>query len=332
MRLSAGAVITLISLAVLSVTLVAGLPAAAAMTTASNCASPTVPTGHMPALNSTFTLVVIGATGQTVTFNQNSIFSLPSCTSLGGFVSHGTPTPQNYGNYTGIPVQTLINLVGGMTSTETVTATSGTDGYQVTYTYSEVTAGTGWGNVYTTTSLTTAVTSPPPMYLVLAYLWNGNPIGAYACIGATAPCSNGPTTSDVGPLRTTTITTGAGYLISAGGPWNKGVTTIQVNPPETAIKTAAQSVTGTVGGGVPSSASIAKGPSGTNILETVGFSTASGASVGFEVPTGTAGFVTYQITNAAGLLVGYTQIPLVNPTSLTNLYGSLGYTLTAIAP
>jgi hypothetical protein len=321
--------LSLLSLALLSFTLIGIIPTAAALTTSTNCATPSVPGGSLAPLNSTFTLTIIGSTGQVVTLNQNTLLSLAACTSFGGFVSHGTPTAQNYGNYTGVPVLTLINLVGGITSGETVTATSGTDGYQTSYTYSEVTAGTGWGNIYTTTSLTTAVTTPPSMYLVLAYLWNGKPISPYACASTPTPCPNGPTTSGVGPLRTVTVTSSSGYLISAGGPWNKGLTTIQVNPPEVTVQQALTSATGTVGGGVIGS-SVVSSSSISGISQLVAFTTASGGAVGFEVPSGAAGLVTYQITSSTGLLVGYTQLPLVGLSSMQALYTKMGDTLTAV--
>lgn len=305
------------------------VPKAAGLTTTSNCTSPTVPKGALPTLNSTFALTIIGASGQEVTFNQNTILSLASCWSYGGFVHRSVS--DDYGNYTGVPMLTLINLVGGMTSGETVTATSGTDNYQVTYTYSEVTAGTGWGSIYTTSAPTTAVTSPPAMYLVLAYLWNGNPISAYACSGVPTPCPNGPTTYGTGPLRTVTISSAANYLIGAGAPWNKAVTTIQVNPPETAILQAAQGVKATMGGGIVSSAATYQPASTTGVYEQVYFSTSLGATVGYEVPAPLAGYVTYQITTTSGALVGYTNIPLVGQSAFQTFYTSLGEVLTAVS-
>ena len=307
----------------------AAIPKAAALTVTSNCTTPSVPMGVMPTLNSTFTLTIIGASGQEVTFNQNTILSLAACWSYGGYVHHSVASA--YGNYTGIPMLTLINLVGGMTSGETVTATSGTDNYQTTYTYNEVTAGTGWGSIYTTSAPTTAVTSPPAMYLVLAYLWNGNPISAYACKGVSTPCPNGPTSSGVGPLRTVTISSSASYLIGAGGPWNKGVATIQVNPPETAILQAAQAVKSVVGGGTVSTAVTYQPPSSTGVYEQVLFSTSSGGTVGYEVPAPAAGFVTYQLASASGALLGYTSVPLVGQAAYMAAYTSMGDVLTAVS-
>lgn len=328
-RLSAATTISLLSLAMVSFVILGGVPTAAAMRTSSNCTSPAVPTGTLPTLNSTFTLTIIGASGQEVTFNQNSLLALAACSGLGGFVHHSVS--DDYGNYTGVPVLTLINLVGGMTSSETVTATSGTDNYQTTYSFSEVTAGTGWGSVYTTTAPTTALTTTPPEYLVLAYLLNGSPLSAYACVGVPTPCPNGPTSAGNGPLRTVTISSAANDIIGMGSPWNKGVAVIQVNPPETAILAAAQGVKSTLGGGTVSSASTYQPTTTTSVYEQVIFTTGSGGAVGFEVPAPIAGCVTYQITTSAGALVGYTNIPLVGQATFQTLYTSLGYVLTAVS-
>ncbi|MGA2874923.1 MAG: hypothetical protein ABSE82_05195 [Nitrososphaerales archaeon] len=234
-----------------------GMPRVAAASFASNCASPTVPTGTMPKLNSSFTLTVKGAFGMTASYNQNTIFNLPACWSYGGYVAHASAafTPSAYGNYTGIPILTLVNLVGGIAPGETVTATSGTDGYAVTYTYQEVTSGLGWGSTYTTSvcavpnacGSSTAAVATVPMTLVLAYLWNSTAISAYTCSVAPSACTSATESAGNGPLRTVTLnsvgsigataltTSGAGYIIGAGGPWNKGVTTIQVNAATTPI-------------------------------------------------------------------------------------------------
>lgn len=208
-----------------------------------NCAFPTFQTYQKPALNSTFTLTVIAASGASITFNQASILNLPSCVAYGGFVAHGSGEylPDDYGNYTGVPVSYLAQLTGGMIPGQNVIATSGTDLYQTTYNYSEVMQGTGWGYIFNTATCSTpnvcdttsaAVgTSPPiPMYLVVAYLWNGSNIGAYSCIGVPTPCPHGPTSSGDGPLRTVTLGASPGYLIQYGAPWNKAAAIIQVTP------------------------------------------------------------------------------------------------------
>lgn len=144
---------------------------------------------------------------------------MAACWSDGGFL-HGSPAfSDDYGNYTGVPVLNLVNLVGGISPGGTVVATSGADGYQTTYTYNQVVNGLGWSQeVYPAGH--GAVATTVPLILVLAYLWNGSALSTYVSGG-----------SGVGPLRTVTISS-SGYDISAGAPWNKGVTTIQVfNPP-----------------------------------------------------------------------------------------------------
>ena len=245
-RISATTVALLMALAFVAfgfATLV-GSPAVSAVSASSNCTSPTVPSGgpiSSSVFNSSFTLQVIGAGGTTITITQSNILSYAACWSYGGF-AHGTPLfSDDYGNYTGIPVSYLVGLVGGISPGGSVTVTSGTDNFADTYTYSQVVSGQGWGTLYT------ATTNPPtpasnqnnPMYLVVAYLWNGSAIGAYACTGTT-PCPTGPETFGTGPLRTVTLSSNPNYLLPAGKPWNKlgpspGINVLRVNAPPPSV-------------------------------------------------------------------------------------------------
>lgn len=232
-------------------------PAVFAASASSDCTNPTAPTGSPGVTpNSTLALTVVNEyAGITNVYSQSQILALPACWSYGGFRAHasGNFLPDDYGNYTGVPMLTLVNLAGGMEPGQSVVVTSGTDGYAVTYTYQEVESGLGWGSLYSTytcavaNACSSSGTVPTvPMYLVLAYLWNGSDISAYSCTSGTPYSSSGSTTScttvngGTGPLRTVTLnpagsldpsaltSSGAGYLLSAGAPWNKAVTLIQI--------------------------------------------------------------------------------------------------------
>src|SRR5208283_5949753 len=91
----------------------------------------------------------------------------------------------NFGLYTGVPILTLCNQVGGLTSSETITVT-GSDGYKVTYSYAQAN-GQGIG---TYNSAGTAVTPTQPLTMIVAYFLNG----------ANIPSGTGPLqTIAVGP-------------------------------------------------------------------------------------------------------------------------------------
>jgi hypothetical protein len=85
----------------------------------------------LPALN----LTLVGANGQQRNLTADDIAGFESYTGTGGFItSAGKIT---VGNYTGVPILTLLNLVGGITSSENVTVL-GSDGYKLTFNYSQV--------------------------------------------------------------------------------------------------------------------------------------------------------------------------------------------------
>ena len=116
------------------------------------------------------TLTVIGANGQTVVLNSTSMAALSSYTAKGGFESSGGAI-EEVGNYTGVPIQTILNLVGGITSDETLTAT-GSDGYSMVFTYAQVN-----GQGFTTYDPVTGseVQSTQPLTMVISYFQNGAP-------------------------------------------------------------------------------------------------------------------------------------------------------------
>jgi len=121
----------------------------------------------LPALS----LTLIGANGQQKILNSKELGALTSVTANGGY--NDTETGTIYaGNFTGVPVLTLLNLVGGITSGENVTFT-GSDGYQVTFTYQQVN-----GQEINTFDPTTGATVQPsqPLTVIVAYYSNDTDI------------------------------------------------------------------------------------------------------------------------------------------------------------
>jgi hypothetical protein len=117
----------------------------------------------------TLSLTLIGAEGQEKVLDSSELAALTSYTSNGGYSGEGTMKGTIYtGNFTGVPVLTLLNLVGGVTSNENVTFT-GSDGYQVTFTYQQV-----HGQEINTFNPTTGAAVQPsqPLTVIVAYYSN----------------------------------------------------------------------------------------------------------------------------------------------------------------
>jgi DMSO/TMAO reductase YedYZ molybdopterin-dependent catalytic subunit len=121
----------------------------------------------LPALN----LTLVGGKGQQVILNSSQLASLKSYTATGGWSEEGTTY---VGNFTGVPILTLLDLVGGISSGENVTVT-GSDGYQITFTYQQV-QGQGL-NTYDPN--TGAVVQPSqPLTVIVAYYCNGTSLAS----------------------------------------------------------------------------------------------------------------------------------------------------------
>jgi len=104
-------------------------------------------------------LTVIGLNGTTMVLNSTDIASLPSVRGEGGTVSGVID------NYTGVPVTTLCNLVGGINN-DTVVTITGSDNYSETFTYGQVAN----GNFTAYDPVTGNVTQPTePLTLIIAY-------------------------------------------------------------------------------------------------------------------------------------------------------------------
>ena len=177
----------------------ASTPSPEVTATPTSGASPT-PAVALPSMS----LTVVGASGQTVTLNSTSMAALQSYTAKGGFKSSGGVIA-DVGTYTGVSVLTLLNLVGGITSQQTLTVNA-SDGYSMVYTYDQVN-----GNGFTTYDPVTGseVNATQPLTLCVNYFENGSALS-----------------SDVGPLRVGII--GPEGLLTEGHFWVKYAIALQV--------------------------------------------------------------------------------------------------------
>jgi len=116
------------------------------------------------ALPDDMTLTIKGANGTTLVFDTSGIAALPSVSGMGGMNSHGEI--KGVGNYTGISILSLVNMVGGMPSNSFVRLTAA-DTYTKDYTYEQITSGTGYGTFDPVTNDATDATQP--ITAILAY-------------------------------------------------------------------------------------------------------------------------------------------------------------------
>ena len=122
------------------------------------------------------TLTVKGANGTSITFSRNDIAALPSVSGMAGYNMHGAIT--GVGNYTGISIPYLINLVGGMPNNNTFVMLTAADTYTKQYTYQQVIEGTGYVTYNQTTKCRTKCPSAYNTYSCLCYEW----FCAYNCV------------------------------------------------------------------------------------------------------------------------------------------------------
>jgi DMSO/TMAO reductase YedYZ molybdopterin-dependent catalytic subunit len=155
---------------------------------------------------SPLTLTVVGAGGEQVVLDENNITDLTSITSRGGYKTSGGLVAL-VGNFTGVPINTLLDLVGGMTSDSTLTVTAA-DGYSMVFSYDQVN-----GNGYNTYDPSTGSESPSTETLTLMV--------NYVCKGETLP-------EDKGPLRMAIV--GPSGFLTEGHFWVKFVSKIEVTP------------------------------------------------------------------------------------------------------
>ncbi len=156
----------------------------------------------LPDLN----LTIVGASGQQVVLLSSDIAVLDAITAAGGTRSSSGKLA-NFGNYTGIPILTLLNLVGGVTSNSTVKIIA-SDNYTTTYTYEQL---NGEG-ISTYNSTGDSVDPTQDLTVIVAYYCNGTVL-----------------TSNVGPLRMAIV--GPEDLYSTSSLWSKMVVKIEVLNP-----------------------------------------------------------------------------------------------------
>jgi hypothetical protein len=162
---------------------------------------------YVPVKLQPMNLTLIGLNGTSLTLNETDIAKLKSFTSRGGFkTSYGYL--RGIGNYTGVSVVDLCNLVGGINTTCSLLVTA-SDGYFMVYTYNQVE-----GKNFTCYSPATGdeVQSNQAFTMILAYYKDSANL-----------------TSDEGPLRLAIV--GLGGLLTDGHLWTKMVTKLVIQPP-----------------------------------------------------------------------------------------------------
>ena len=173
-----------------------------------------------PAQNNTLptmTLTLVGSDGTTKTLTATEIAALEAYTGDGATKSGGQI--KGAGTYTGVAVTDLIELVGGMTDGQTLTATA-KDGYYNTYNYKQVVLGEDF-TTYDSSGDEKSATQP--LKLVLTYYYED------------APLSSGD-----GPLMMGVL--GSEGLATSGNVWEKMVVKLTVNPVATPAPTASPTV------------------------------------------------------------------------------------------
>ena len=163
--------------------------------------APSVP--NLPAI----TLTLIGRNGTQMVLHASDIAKLQSFSGRDGLeTSDGTI--QDIGNYTGVQLGILCNLVGGLGANDSVKI-SASDGYTMVFSHNQT-----YGNGFVTYDPVTGkvVNNTGTLTLVVAYYKNGTKLS----------------TDDGGPLRLVIL--GKNELLTDGHYWVKWVTTITIMP------------------------------------------------------------------------------------------------------
>ena len=149
-------------------------------------------------------LTIVGANGTQVFLNETDVAALPSYRGYGGFKNQ-LGIVKGLGNYTGVSLDMLCGLVGGLTSTSIVNV-SASDGYWSIFTFDEVVN----GNFTTYDSNGEEVSHSQPLVPIVAYYFNDMNISE----------SNG------GPLRLAIV--GPEGLVTNSTLWVKCVVRVEV--------------------------------------------------------------------------------------------------------
>ena len=151
------------------------------------------------------TLTVVALNGTQVVLHENDIGNLASYSAYGG-TRNKAGTLGNYGNYTGVPISTLLDLVGGIISGYSVKIIAG-DNFTQTLSY-EALNGTGLNTYDGTGQLVQHDQTLTPM---LSYY-----------------CNSSLLSSADGPLKSTIV--GLEGLYTDSSLWVKNVTRLEVHP------------------------------------------------------------------------------------------------------
>jgi hypothetical protein len=178
-------------------------------------------TTPVTALHSETTLTLI-SDSTTKVLTASDLLAMPTYTGVGAVRSGGSISYSTVGNYTGIPLLYLCNLVGGLTPSSTITLTA-SDGYFTTLNYDQV-----HNNVFTQYNITTnTVISGQNPIIILAYAVNGTELP-----GIESPNDLGGPLRDMVVSNNGTSTTMANDgMATFGNIMCKYLTTITINNP-----------------------------------------------------------------------------------------------------
>jgi hypothetical protein len=134
-------------------------------------------------------LTIVGANGTQVALNETDIGNMTSYRAYGGYKT-SYPSLKGRGYYTGVPINTLCNLVGGIHYGQTLRVT-GSDNYNITFTYEQVN-----GDFVTYDNVTgDQVQHNQSLTTILAYYFNdinltsGGPL-RFAIVGPEGLCTD----------------------------------------------------------------------------------------------------------------------------------------------
>jgi hypothetical protein len=147
-------------------------------------------------------LTLVGLDGTQVTINETTISDLPAIRAYGGLLGKGGIS--YLGNYTGIPVTTLCNLVGGLSNGSSLLVTA-SDNYSITLSYAQLN-----GNWTTYNASGQPVNQTQPLTPIIAYYLNDENI----------------TSAQGGPLQLAIV--GPEGLITQGRYWVHYVVSIEI--------------------------------------------------------------------------------------------------------
>jgi hypothetical protein len=154
---------------------------------------------NLPPLN----LTLVALNGTQLTINETAMSNLPAIRANGGLLNQ-KGTASDVGNYTGIPLTTLCNLVGGLSNGSSLLITA-SDNYAITLSYSQLS-----GNWTTYDSSTgQPVNQTQPLTPIIAYYYNDANLS-----------------SDMAPLQLAIV--GPEGLLTDGKYWVHSVVSIEI--------------------------------------------------------------------------------------------------------